>query len=206
MNFSKDTTGVVVVDVQGDFTQLKQGTLAVEGTGAEYVQKVIQASEDYYNKGYPLFATQDYHPENHISFFTNHAGKAPMDVVEVDGRSQVMWPPHCVKGTMGADLLVSPDIFNRIVQKGCDPEFDSYSGFFDDGGAPTGLESILKEQGLSTLIMYGLATDYCVKATALDAVKTGFRVVLVKDLCMGVAPETTESALEEMKNAGIEII
>ncbi len=87
-----------------------------------------------------------------------------------------------------------------------DPKYDSYSGFFDDGGSKTGLDDILKSHNVETLIIYGLATDFCVKATAMDAVKSGFKVILIKDLCQGVAEDTTKLAIREMKLAGIKII
>jgi nicotinamidase/pyrazinamidase len=96
-------------------------------------------------------------------------------------------------------------LFTAIVKKGMDPAFDSYSGFFDDGKKETGLAGILKRSGIIKLIIYGLATDYCVKATVMDAIMLGFEVTLIKDLCRGVAPESTAAALENMKAAGVDI-
>jgi len=201
-----DQTGVVVVDVQGDFTGLKQGSLAVEKTDQAYIDKVVEVTQKFYSKGYKLFATQDFHPENHISFYTNHDNKAPYDTIEIDGRSQVLWPPHCVTGTQNAEVLIDNSLFTAIVQKGTRPDYDSYSGFFDDGGAKTDLDDILRSHGLTTLIMYGLATDYCVMATAMDALASGYSVFLMEDLCRGVERETTRSALEKMRSAGVEMI
>lgn len=206
MKPDKKSTGVVVVDIQGDFTEYKCGSLAVEGTDKAYVEMVSEVTQQLKDKGLKLFATQDWHPENHVSFISSHKDRAVMDVVDVDGRTQVLWPPHCVMETPNAEVLVDNRLFDAIVKKGCDPGFDSYSGFFDDGGADTGLNRILKEQGLNTLIVYGLATDYCVKFTAMDAVTSGFKVFLAEDLCKGVSPDTTVSALEEMKKAGIRIV
>ncbi|THB79971.1 MAG: isochorismatase family protein [Desulfobacteraceae bacterium] len=205
MKIKTGTTAVVVVDVQGDFTQVKSGSLAVAGTDQAYLDQVIDATRFLKENGLKLFATQDCHPADHVSFFTNHDGVAVMDVVDIDGRSQVMWPPHCVENTPGAEVLVDDALFEAIVPKGNDSRYDSYSGFFDDGGGDTGLAHILSQQGITDLIIYGLATDYCVKATALDALQSGFRVVLLQDLCRGVAPETTEAALADMQDRGVAI-
>lgn len=199
-------TGVVLVDVQGDFTLIRQGSLAVEKTDQPYIEKVAAATREFYSQGLKVFATQDFHPENHVSFYTSHKDKAPYDTIEIEGRSQILWPPHCVKGTRNAEVLIDNNLFTAIVQKGTRPDFDSYSGFFDDGGVKTGLDDKLKFQGLTTLIIYGLATDYCVKATAMDALECGYEVFLLENLCRGVAEETTRSALEEMKSAGIKTV
>ncbi len=198
--------GVIVVDVQGDFTQWKKGTLAVPGTDKAFVEKVRKATSALGKAGFILYATQDWHPSDHVSFFTNHPGKKAFDVIKVGSKDQVLWPPHCVQGTEGAKVLVDNDLFLAIVKKGQDKNFDSYSGFQDDGGAKTEMERILKARGIERLIIYGIATDYCVKATALDAVAAGFKVTVVEELCRGVAPETTSRALEEMKAKGITVL
>ena len=203
---NKDQTGVIVVDVQGDFTLLKKGSLAVQQTDQSYIDKVLAATKQLKNQGYKIFATQDFHPENHVSFYTSHKDKAPYETIEIEGRTQILWPPHCVQGTKNADILINNDLFTAIIQKGTNPKYDSYSGFFDDGGIKTGLDDILKSYQLDTLIVYGLATDYCVKATAMDALKSGYKVFLIEDLCKGVAEDTTESALKEIISAGIKII
>ena len=200
-----DDTAVVVVDVQGDFTFFKKGALAVQNTDRSYVDNVICATENLKGKGYKIFATQDFHPENHVSFFTRHNNKAAYESIEIEGRTQVLWPPHCVMGTEKADILIDNRLFTAVIQKGTDPEYDSYSGFFDDGGTGTGLDDILKSYHVTTLIVYGLAMDYCVKATALDGVASGYKVILVEDLCRGVADDSSESALKEMKSAGIQV-
>ncbi len=206
MERSDETTGVVVVDVQGDFTELKNGSLAVQDTDNAYLEKVRFFTKIMKARELKIFATQDYHPRDHISFYTNHDGTNPYDIIDIDGRSQVMWPPHCVMDTPNAELLVETFFFEAIVKKGCDPKFDSYSGFFDDGGAATGLDKILKSHDLKTLIIYGLATDYCVKDTAMDAQKSGFNVIVIEDLCRGVARDTTRAAVELMKQAGIKLL
>ncbi|MBI9090622.1 MAG: isochorismatase family protein [Desulfobacterium sp.] len=200
------TTGVIVVDFQGDFTTLKQGALAVDGTDEPYVKEVEQVTLRLKSRGVTLFATQDWHPEDHVSFFTNHPGKQPFDTIEVHGETQVLWPPHCVQESGNAGILIPADTFTAIVKKGTDPRFDSYSGFKDQGNTPTELTQRLRAANITRVVVYGLATDYCVKATALDAAERGFEVFLVEDLCRGVAKETTLDALEEMKQQGIHII
>lgn len=198
-------TAVVVVDVQGDFTEWAHGSLAVPSTGPDYIEQVQRATERL-SKYWPVFATQDWHPPDHISFYTNHPGRKPLEAVEVEGRTQVLWPPHCVHGTQGAKILIDNNLFLGVIQKGRDRRYDSYSGFKDDGGNPTELDSILRLHGIERIILYGLATDYCVRATALDARALGYEVWLVEDLSRGVSSETTEGALREMANAGVRIL
>jgi nicotinamidase/pyrazinamidase len=155
------------------------------------------------NQGMAIYGTQDWHPANHISFAVNHPDKKPLQTVRVDGRTQVLWPTHCVEGTDGARILLDNNLFHAIVKKGQNPKFDSYSGFQDDGGAKTEMDTILKAAGIHKLIIYGIATDYCVKATAIDAVTNGYKVTVVEGLSKGVAPDTTAKAFEEMKAKGI---
>lgn len=199
-------TAVIVVDIQGDFTTFKQGSLAVNGTDAAFIRKVEEATVALSRAGYKIFGTQDWHPDDHVSFFTNHPGKKPFEAIQIEGRTQILWPPHCVQGTENARVLVDNNLFFAIVKKGQDPRFDSYSGFQDDGGARTEMDRILKRNGIKRVVVYGIATDYCVKATALDAADAGYEVIVVEGLCKGVAPETTQKALEEMRAKGIRII
>ncbi len=201
----QDQTAVIVVDIQGDFTQAYQGSLAVEGTGQAYLDAAEAGTRHLKTLGYPIYATQDWHPATHVSFFSNHKDTNPLDLIEIDGRTQVLWPSHCVQNAPNAELLLDKTLFDAIIKKGQDPAYDSYSGFFDDGKKPTGLEDILKEKGITNLIIYGLATDYCVKATAMDARSLGFEVTLIEELCRGVAPDTTQTAIKEMKAAGVTI-
>ncbi len=197
--------GGIVVDLQGDFTAAKHGTLAVAGTDEVYLESVRAACRRLFERGIPLYATQDWHPADHVSFFTNHPGKKPFEMIQIEGRDQVLWPPHCVQGTANAEILLDPGLWRAVVKKGMDRRFDSYSGFRDDGGAETGLERVLRKDGIEHLVVFGLATDYCVKATALDAVRAGFRVTLIENLCRGVAPASSAAAVAEMKTAGIEV-
>ena len=203
---STGNTGVIVVDVQADFTELKSGALAVPETDAPYIDAVEKTTRRYQEQGMPVYFTQDWHPADHVSFYTNHPDTEPLQVIEVDGRSQVMWPPHCVQDTAGAEILIPVTESAKTVRKGVDRRYDSYSGFSDDGGHRTELENLLQQDGIKRLIIYGLATDYCVKATVLDALEAGYQVELVLDLCRGVSPETTESAIQEMKAKGATII
>jgi nicotinamidase/pyrazinamidase len=202
--FSNEDTGVIVVDVQADFTELKSGTLAVPGTDAGYIETVQTATNRLFEQGLPVYFTQDWHPEDHVSFFTNTPGTEPYQAIEIEaGRTQVMWPPHCVQNTPGAEMLIHVEKPSGIVETGSNPKFDSYSGFVDDGGNQTDLAGYLQRDGIKNLIIYGLATDYCVRATAIDAVDAGYQVTLIEGLSKGVAPETTAQALEEMKAKGI---
>jgi nicotinamidase/pyrazinamidase len=203
MVFGEQKIGVIVVDLQGDFTTYKNGSLAVEGTDEAFVNKVQKITQELSAKGYPIFGTQDWHPGDHISFFSNHSGKKPFEAIQIEGRTQVLWPPHCVQETENARVLVDNNLFLAIVKKGKDKKFDSYSGFQDDGGAKTEMNQILQKNGIKELIVYGIATDYCVKATAIDAVAAGYKVTVIEGLSKGVAPDTTAKALEEMKAKGI---
>ncbi|MCD4717334.1 MAG: isochorismatase family protein [Desulfobacterales bacterium] len=206
MVIASGNTGVIVVDIQGDFTTWKDGSLAVDGTDSHFVEKIRKATETLDKNGYLIFGTQDWHPANHVSFFTNHPGKQAFEVIKIEGKTQVLWPPHCIQGTENARVLVDNNLFMAIVKKGKDPRYDSYSGFQDDGGTETEMDSILKRNGIEKVIVYGLATDYCVKATAIDAATAGYNVTVVEGLCKGVAPDTTESALKEMKKKGITVL
>ncbi len=195
--------GVIVVDVQGDFTKFKKGSLAVEGTDEAYVKAVEENTKKLKDAGFPIYATQDWHPANHASFFTNHKGKKAFDLIKLHGKDQVLWPPHCVQKTAGAEILLDKKLFKAVVKKGMDPKYDSYSGFQDDGGKKTEMDKILKKDQIKKLVVYGIATDYCVRATALDAVTAGYKVIFVKNLSRGVGPETSQKAMEEMKAKGV---
>lgn len=198
-------TGVIIVDLQGDFTKYKNGSLAVEGTDEAYVKAVGEATQKLKASGYPIYATQDWHPQNHASFFTHHPRKKAFDVIKLHGKDQVLWPPHCVQNTPGAEILLEKKLFKAIVKKGMDPQYDSYSGFQDDGGKKTEMDKILRTDGIKKVVLYGIATDYCVRATALDAAAAGYKVIVIKNLSRGVAPDTSQKAINEMKTKGIEI-
>jgi nicotinamidase/pyrazinamidase len=205
---AKDATkiGVIVVDVQGDFTKWKNGSLAVEGTDKVYVQTVEENTKKMKQAGFPIFATQDWHPANHVSFFTNHPGKKAFDVIQLHEKDQVLWPPHCVQNTPGAEILLDKKLFKAVAKKGVNPKYDSYSGFQDDGGKKTDMDKLLKKENINKVVVYGIATDYCVRATALDAAAAGYKVILIKNLSRGVASNTSQKAVEEMKSKGVVVL
>ena len=194
---------LIVVDVQNDF--IAGGALAVAG-GVEVVPLIDRLQMDFDR----IVATQDWHPADHRSFAANHPGRQVGDVIDLDGRSQVLWPPHCVQGTPGADFAPGLDRsrWTAVFQKGTAREIDSYSGFFDNGHRrATGLGAFLREHGVKEVWVAGLATDYCVKFTALDARREGFDVSLVENACRGVdlRPGDTARAVEEMRAAGVRL-
>ena len=167
------------------------------------------------NKLQPLFpimaATQDWHPPSHGSFVVNHPGRKDYDSIELNGLPQILWPVHCVQHTWGAELAstLSREPILRVFPKGTDPAIDSYSGFFDNGHRKsTGLGEWLKVRAVSEVFVCGLATDYCVKFTALDAVRLGFKAHVVEDASRGVnlRPDDTVEAIQEMKQAGVGVI
>lgn len=203
---TKDSVAVIVVDLQADFTTAHNGSLAVPNSDQPYLDKVAESTQQLKKAGLAILATQDWHPANHMSFATNHQGKKPFDTIRLaTGKTQALWPPHCVQNTKGAQLLLNPALFSKVVPKGTDSSFDSYSGFQDDGGSRTELDKVLKDAGVKTIIVYGIATDYCVKATVLDGLRDGYNVVVISDLCRGVTDDTSKSALDEMKEKGAKI-
>ena len=206
MAAEKEKIGVNVVDIQGDFTKLKNGSLAVDGTDEAYIKAVEENTKKLKEAGFPIYATQDWHPKNHASFFTNHKGTKAFDVIKLHGKDQVLWPPHCVQNTPGAEILLDKKLFKAVVRKGMDPQYDSYSGFQDDGGKKTEMDKLLKKNNIKKIILYGIATDYCVRATSLDAVAAGYKVIVIKNLCRGVAPDTSQKAIDEMKAKGVVVL
>ena len=203
---AKEGMAVIVVDVQGDFTTANKGSLAVPNSDQAYLESVAKATEELKKAGLPVYATQDWHPAEHMSFASNHKDKKPFETIKLDdGRTQVLWPAHCAQGSKGAEILINPALITKVIRKGMNPKFDSYSGFMDDGGSKTDLDKVLKAAGVKTLIIYGIATDYCVKATALNGAKEGYKVVVVQDLCRGVADQTSNAALDEMEQKGVQI-
>jgi nicotinamidase/pyrazinamidase len=198
--------GVIVVDVQGDFTKVRNGSLAVGGTDEAYIKTVEEDTKRLRKGGFPIYTTQDWHPADHVSFFSNHEGKKAFDVIQHHGKDQVLWPPHCVQKTPGAEILLDNKLFKAVVKKGMDPQYDSYSGFQDDGGKKTEMDKILKQDKITKVVVYGIATDYCVRATALDAVAAGYEVIMIKNLSRGVTPDTSQKALDEMKAKGVAVL
>ncbi|MBA3540603.1 MAG: bifunctional nicotinamidase/pyrazinamidase, partial [Deltaproteobacteria bacterium] len=158
-----------------------------------------------------VIATQDWHPPHHKSFAINNPGTRVGELGELGGLPQVMWPPHCVQDTPGAELHADlpRDRITHVVRKGTDPEIDSYSAFFDNGKRKaTGLGDWLRAHDVTELYVLGLATDYCVKFTVLDALELGFEVWLIEDGCRPVdlAPGDGERAIAAMRAAGATIV
>ena len=203
MPFDRSHTALILVDLQNDF--LPGGALPVpDGDAVILVANRLQSHFDL------VIATQDWHPPNHVSFAASHSGKKIGDVIEVDGQRQILWPVHCLQNTSGAALAASlgTERIARVFQKGTDPRIDSYSGFFDNQHRRgTGLAEYLRDHGITTVYIAGLAIDYCVQFTALDARRLGFEAVVVADACRGVnaAPGDVEAALGEMRAAGVGI-
>ncbi|WP_084218930.1 isochorismatase family protein [Syntrophorhabdus aromaticivorans] len=200
---AQEKIGVIVVDVQGDFTTWKKGALAVPGTDQAFIRKLESATALLARNGFTIYATQDWHPADHISFAVNHPGKVPFDIIEIGSRTQTLWPPHCVQGTERAKVLLDNNMFLAIAKKGQNTQFDGYSGFQDDGGARTEMHAILGAAGIRKLIIYGIATDHSVKATAIDAVIRGYKVTVIEGLSKGITPEATAKALQEMRAKGV---
>ena len=195
---------LIVVDIQIDFCP--GGALAVQ-EGDLIVPLVNRVREDY---DLVVF-TQDWHPADHQSFAANHPGKKIGDLIDLDGLPQVLWPVHCVQETVGAKFHPSLDIrsTDKVFRKGTDPRVDSYSAFFDNAHRKsTGLADYLRGRRVTRLSLCGLATDYCVKFSALDAIQEGFQVAVLSQLCRGVnlQPQDSHHALIEMKAAGASIV
>lgn len=201
---TKKDSALIIIDVQNDFCP--GGSLAVKN--GDTVVPVINAI----SKDFPLVvATQDWHPEGHVSFASSHTGKTPGDTVSLGKEVQLLWPDHCVQGSRGADFHPGLDLrpVQFIVRKGTSLRMDSYSAFFEnDKKTSTGLEFLLKGLGIRAVYLLGLATDYCVFYSAMDAVSLGFATCLLIDGCRGVdIPEgNIDAALVAMRNRGIAVI
>ncbi len=196
-------TALLIVDIQNDF--LPGGALAVPG-GDEIIPLINELMPEYDL----VVATQDWHPAGHGSFAASHNGRQIGEVIDLHGLSQVLWPEHCIEGRPGADFASELDStrIDHVVRKGSDPTVDSYSGFFDNAHRnPTGLADYLRKQGVTDVHVVGLATDYCVKFTTLDALDEGFQTTLVEDACRGVnlEPGDVGRTIEECRAAGARI-
>lgn len=197
------TAALIVVDIQNDF--LPGGALAVP-RGDETVAIA--------NRLMPLFPTvvltADWHPVDHASFASQHAGKSPYDVVPMPYGNQVLWPEHCVAGTSGADFAAGLETVraHAVIRKGTDKNCDSYSGFLAaDRKTPTGLAGYLKSRGVTTVFVCGLATDFCVAWTAQDAAAAGFKTYLIEDASRAIdAGGSLAAAMAGLKTAGVGVI
>jgi nicotinamidase/pyrazinamidase len=195
---------LILVDLQYDFC--KGGALEINGS-----EEIIPIA----NRLMPLFdiivATQDWHPANHGSFAANHLWRKVGQVIDLNGLQQVLWCIHCVQNSFGAMFhnALNTEGVNKVVQKGTHPDVDSYSGFFDNGRRQqTELDDYLKSKGITEVYIMGLATDYCVKFTALDAVSLGYKTYLIKDGSRGVNlnKDDVKRAIDEMRNNGVKVV
>ncbi|MEC7857786.1 MAG: bifunctional nicotinamidase/pyrazinamidase [Bacteroidota bacterium] len=193
---------LLVIDVQNDF--LPGGKLEIKG-GNQIISKI----NDIMNSYNLIVATKDWHPENHISFSSNHEGKNVGDIIKHNGINQILWPDHCIQETFGSKFPkeLNHNKINKIIYKGTNKDIDSYSGFNDNAkDASTELSIFLKDKGVDKLDCVGLATEYCVKHTALDAVKEGFNTRVIMSCTKGLSNNDIKDAINEMRLNGIVII
>ena len=199
-----DQTALLIVDLQVDF--MPTGMLPVpEG------DRVVAMANRLMTEYGTVVATQDWHPANHGSFAANHMWRKPGQVIELDGLQQVLWPIHCVQDTWGSEFVPDLDLsgITKVFRKGTDPLIDSYSGFYDNGHRKsTGLAEWLRERGITHLDVLGLALDYCVKYTVLDALREGFTVRLIEEATRPVELQEGDGrrAIKEMHEAGAAVI
>ena len=196
---------LIVVDIQKDFCQ--GGALEVKNAD-EIIPVTNKLIEKFQQENNLIIATKDWHPKNHKSFAVNSNGKIGECGI-LNGLEQIWWPVHCVQNESGSDFHEKLLPIKNIVYKGTNEDIDSYSGFFDNGKLhKTELDNILKNNKIDTLYILGLATDYCVKFTVIDALELGYQVYLIEDGCKGVNlnPEDSKLAIEEMKKKGAHII
>lgn len=194
------TKALIVIDVQNDFCP--GGALAVpEG------DRIIPGINALMAEADAVILTQDWHPAGHSSFASSHAGKAPYDMIEMPYGPQVLWPDHCIQGSEGADFhaLLDQTSADLILRKGYTPEIDSYSAFFEnDKTTPTGLYGYLRTREITQLTMVGLALDFCVNYSAVDAARLGFQVDVRRDLCRAIDLNgSLDAAIEAMTGAGV---
>ncbi|MBU3846413.1 MAG: bifunctional nicotinamidase/pyrazinamidase [Candidatus Acinetobacter avistercoris] len=201
--FQSERVALIVVDVQNGFTP--GGNLAV--ASSDQIITPINNIAEYFDH---VVITQDWHPKNHISFAHNHDDKKPFDTIELNYGTQVLWPEHCVQGTHDAALHSDLNITKAqlIIRKGCHPHIDSYSAFLEaDHKTSTGLAGYLKERGVDSVFIVGIATDFCVAWTAIDAAKLGFNSYVISDLTKGIdLGGSLQHAWQEMLAHGIKRI
>ncbi len=189
---------LIIIDLQNDF--LPGGALAVPNG-----DKVIDRINEIQKKYDIVVATQDWHPANHKSFASQHEGKNPFEEIDLNGIRQTLWPTHCVQGTKGAQLSekLNTDRIDAIFRKGTNPEIDSYSGFYDNNKKKsTGLHGYLKELNVDQLYICGLAADYCVYYTAMDALKLGYSTTILEESTKAIDEEHYNTIKDDFIKAG----
>lgn len=193
----------LIIDLQNDFCP--GGRLAV--SDGDSIIPLINGLSPYFKC---VVQTQDWHPENHSSFASNHPNKDEYETVEMEYGTQVLWPNHCVQGSIGADFHPNLEMRSTtmIIRKGFRPNIDSYSAFFEnDKTTSTGLKGYLENLGITTVFLAGIATDFCVKWSALDAVASGFKTYVIEDAVKGIdIDNSVELAFQEMESAGVKFI
>lgn len=195
---------LLLIDLQNDF--MPGGPLAVPGG-----DKVIPVANRLGSRFQHVLCSQDWHPWNHGSFASQHPGREPGEIVDLDGVRQILWPDHCVQDSVGADFHRDLDrrLVDTVFRKGVDRNLDSYSAFFDnDHRRSTGLGEHLRSIGVESVWLMGLATEYCVKFSALDAVGLGFHTTVIPDGCRGIDlnPGDVDRAWRELRDAGIKLL
>ncbi|MGB7266952.1 MAG: bifunctional nicotinamidase/pyrazinamidase [Terracidiphilus sp.] len=194
---------LIVIDVQNDFCP--GGALAVPH-GDEVIAPILRVAPKFEH----IILTQDWHPANHTSFAASHPGKQPYDSIELAYGTQTLWPPHCVQGSSGAEFHPALQLpwAELILRKGFRPEIDSYSAFFEnDRVTPTGLAGYLRERELTRVFLAGLAYDYCVGFSALDARRLGLPAIILRDACRGIDLNGSVAAIEaEFAKARVSVI
>jgi nicotinamidase/pyrazinamidase len=195
---------LIVVDLQNDF--LPGGSSPVPG--GELVPQLANQLQGAFKL---VVATQDWHPANHKSFAANHASRKPGEVIQLKKMPQILWPVHCVQNTRGAELTSALRLnkVNKVIRKGTDADIDGYSAFFDNGHVlATGLSDYLRDKRVKNIYVMGLGLEYCVKATALDAIGLGFQTFLLEDACRGInlKPGDAQGAMEQMAELGVTVI
>ncbi|QXI25546.1 bifunctional nicotinamidase/pyrazinamidase [Pseudomonas vanderleydeniana] len=194
---------LIVIDVQNDF--IPGGNLAVAG-GDEIVPLINRLAPRFRN----VIIAQDWHPAGHASFASSHPGRQPFDTVQLAYGTQVLWPDHCLQGSHGAQLHADLQLPHArlVIRKGCNPQIDSYSAFVEaDRQTPTGLAGYLRECGIDTVYLVGLALDYCVAWSALDARAAGFNTVLIPDACRAIDLDgSLKRAMAQMETAGVQFM
>lgn len=197
-------TCLLLVDLQNDF--MPGGALAVP-RGNEVIGTANRLAAGFDH----VVASQDWHPIDHGSFASQHPGREPGEVIDLAGIEQVLWPDHCVQGSFGSEFHEDLDRsqVDAVFRKGTDPRLDSYSAFFDNARRrSTGLAEHLAARGVEELWLLGLASDYCVKFSALDAVSVGLKTLVVEEGCRGIdlSPGDVARAWDEMRSAGVQIV
>ncbi len=193
---------LIITDIQNDF--IPGGALPVPGGDT-----IIEMINDIMDKFDLIIATQDWHPASHKSFASNHEGKKPFDQIMLQGINQILWPDHCIQGTTGADFhpLLNIRPIEAIFRKGTNPEIDSYSCFYDNGHyKTTGLAGYLREKKADELFFCGLAGDFCVYYSILDALQEGFSITLIENAVRAINQQSFEEQKFRLKEQGVKVI